>query len=154
MTEREPLFSREAKREGLQLYVVAIVVVLAVLSLGVVAVYGRYVAGYLTQPARLTGAERVEAMSAKMNEAHQGLIAADRAVVAAQEKVTQYERLYGADASTWPQGKRAEYQQDQQHLTNATAAYNRACATYNATYADEYQAIAAPDDLPKNCAFR
>lgn len=149
----KPLFSEDEVRLETRFWTYLWIV----LGLAVVTIlyftYLQYALGFATRPARLNNAQRQEAMSARMNGAWEGLQASQLNADRARTKVAEYEQLYGADASQWPQGKRAEYLQDKAHLDNAVAAYNRSCGEYNAVYADEFRAIAAPKDLPARCAL-
>lgn len=134
---------------------VAIIFIVMALGLtfAVYESYLKYAWGFATREVRLNDAIREERMSAKMNASYQGLQKSEQEVAGLNQRVAQFTESYGTDQKAWPQGKREEYQQLQQLRFNAVQAYNNACAGYNAVYKDEFQATAAPDDLPKSCPF-
>jgi hypothetical protein len=106
---------------------------------------------WFAKPAELFSPDRFEMLSRQANESYQALEAQERSITAIRAKAEQMITAYGEDMSKWPQGKRDEYLQLQQQVTNLTVAYNAACARYKAMWQDEWRAISAPGDLPTTC---
>lgn len=148
------LYSKADRREFSQWAVGGFLVLLVFAGWALWASYLQFALGYATRPARLMDAQRVEAMSAKMNNAYQALQAGDLEVEGLAYRLREMDTSYGPDRSVWPQGKRAERDQLQQQYLNAVTAYNRACASYMAVYADEYRNLPAPNDLPTQCTMK
>lgn len=147
-----PLFTRYERRDGRRLGIIFVLAIASIVVGSIIYNYMTYVANYATRPTRLTDAVRIESMSARMNQAYQALLTAEQRVYADKQAIDDFLSTYGTDASTYPQGKRAELDQLRVNHRNSVSQYNSLCGQYMAVYADEFQEIAAPPDLPTQCA--
>lgn len=129
---------------GIELMFILFVLVVILLVLS-------WTLGWIAAPLNMMSPDRIMTLSKQANEHYESLEAAQRVIESHRDRVDGYEELYGNDYSTWPQGKRDEYQQTQRQLQNLISAYNESCATYRALWQDQWRAIPAPDDLPKTC---
>lgn len=124
------------------LFLFILVVILFILS---------WTLGWIAVPLSMMSPDRIMTLSRQANEHYESLEVALRVIDQQEGRLSEYEKLYGDDYATWPQGKRDEYQQTQRQLQNLISAYNESCATYRALWNDEWRNIPAPDDLPKTC---
>lgn len=92
-----------------------------------------------------------KALSTVANEMHSGLQGELATLQVQRDSIGNYKELYGDDVTKWPQGKRAEYQQEQVLYRQGISAYNTNCGKYNALWNNEWTSVIAPEDLPKRC---
>ncbi len=97
------------------------------------------------------GPERIRALSREANDRHQALQAQLATIHTQQQRLAEFDALYGKDRAVWPQGKRDEYQQLSSATRNLVSAHNGACGQYAALWLDEWRDVPAPNDLPRAC---
>jgi len=108
---------------------------------------------WILVPTQVLDPNRIQRLSQQANEHWQSLQAQRSSIAAQAAQLSDFERLYGADASVWPQGKQQEYLQLAVTVRNLKTAYNASCGQYNALWQDEWRDLPAPDDLPRRCEF-
>lgn len=126
-------------------WIVWLVVVIALLLIAGFAL------NWFSAPMRLFSPDRMATLSRQANDSYEALEAQRQNMTAVRAKADAMLDLYGD--GEWPQGKRDEYLQLQQQVTNLTMAYNAACAKYKAMWQDEWRSVAAPRDLPTTCSM-
>lgn len=97
------------------------------------------------------GPERMQQLSREANDRWHGLDAKRSTIMVQQQALATYERDYGVDRSTWPQGKVGEYRQLDKVVTDLLTSYNHECGQYEAMWTDAWRDLPAPDNLPKKC---
>lgn len=118
-----------------------------VLALGLMA----YTLRWVFVPLDTVGPENMRHLSQQANNHYQSLESQRASIRTQQQRIVEFERLYGQDRTIWPQGKRQEYQQLADALRNLTTAYNLSCGQYKALWRDEWRDVPAPNDLPRTC---
>ena len=124
---------------------------LALFVILVIAVMLGWALDWISFPARVISPDRMVTLSRQANDHYQSLEASLGSIQVQRKTTEAYLELYGEDYSTWPQGKRDEYQQNQRQLQNLINAYNQSCAQYKALWLDEWRDVVAPNDLPTTC---
>ena len=125
--------------------------VLLAFVIGIVIIVLAFALGWIATPLDTMSAENTRRLSRQANDAWQALEAQRENILSVETQASDMILTYGEDQSTWPQGKREEYQQLRTQRQNRIAAYNTSCGQYNAMWQDEWRAIPAPDDLPTAC---
>lgn len=97
------------------------------------------------------GPVRMQQLSREANDRWQALQGQQATIGLGQQRLREFDALYGADRTKWPQGKREEYQQLSTQVNNLVTAYNLSCSQYNALWQDAWRDLPAPDDLPRSC---
>lgn len=107
--------------------------------------------GWFAAPLETFSANNVRNLSRQANERWQALEAQKSSISVQENRLGEFNILYGEDTAKWPLGKREEYQQLSASLRNLVTAYNASCGQYNALWNDEWRSLPAPKDLPTRC---
>jgi len=110
-----------------------------------------YALNWAITPFRVADPERIQMLSRQANDEWAALQSQRANVDNVDAQIDAMLEMYGEDKSVWPQGKDEEYLQLLTQRRNMTSAYNAQCARYRSMWADTWQGIVAPSDLPTTC---
>ncbi len=108
---------------------------------------------YANMSATTESVDAVLTRSKELNEAYASLKAVKANILIIENRRAEMITENGSDMQQWPLHIKEEWRTQGTTLQQYQLAYNTACGKYQAAWDDEYQAVAAPDDLPRDCSL-
>ena len=135
-----------------RVWVFVLAAALALIALAVLLRYALTGAGWAALPADKYSVENVEKEYEWFYRMHRQIRASRQTLRDLEARKASFASLYGLDSARWPVTAQDEYKQVGQQVLQVQTAINGACGEYEARWDNFFHSMAAPSDIPRQCA--